>query len=59
MVLHYLWFLGFLFSLLFAVFQCIFGGDWQIFERMVNALFKASEQGAKITIGMIGVMSFF
>lgn len=59
MVLHYLWFLGFLFSLLFAVFQCIFEGDWQIFERMVNALFKASEQGAKITIGMIGVMSFF
>lgn len=59
MALHYLWFLGFLASLLCAFCQWILEGDWAIFERMVKALLSASELGAKISLGIIGVMSFF
>lgn len=59
MALHYLWFVGFLLSLVCALYQWLFGGDWEIFERMVKALFSASELGAKIVLGLIGIMSFF
>lgn len=59
MILHYLWFVFFGVSLLSALYRCVYLGQTQIFEQMVNAMFTSASAAVTIAIGIIGVMTLF
>lgn len=57
MALNYVWVSFFLITFGVAVVKLI-GGDTEVFQRIVNALFDSAANGATISIGLVGMMTF-
>jgi spore maturation protein SpmA len=59
MALNYVWVAFFLISFVVALVKLIFFQDYQIFQTIVNSTFDMSKTGAEISLGLIGLMSFW
>jgi len=59
MALNYVWIAFFLIAFVVALFKLIFLGDQQIFQAIVNGTFDTAKTGAEISLGLIGLMSFW
>ena len=57
MALNYIWVSFFLITFLVAVIK-LMGGDTEVFQNIVNALFESAANGATISLGLIGMMTF-
>ncbi|PRD47189.1 nucleoside recognition domain-containing protein [Sphingobacterium haloxyli] len=57
MALNYIWVSFFLITFLVAIAKLI-GGDTEIFQNIVNSLFESAANGATISLGLIGMMTF-
>ncbi len=59
MALNYVWVAFFIVSFGVALFRLIFFQDYQIFQEIVNSTFDMSKTGAEISLGLIGLMTFW
>lgn len=59
MALNYVWIAFFLIAFIVALFKLVFLGDQQIFQAIVNGTFDTAKTGAEISLGLIGLMSFW
>ena len=59
MALNFIWIGFFVIAFTVACFKLIFLGDTQIFTTVVNGMFESSKTGAEISIGLIGIMTFW
>jgi spore maturation protein SpmA len=59
MALNYIWIGFFVIAFLVALVKLIFFGDTGIFNNVVNGMFDSAKTGAEISIGLIGVMTFW
>jgi spore maturation protein SpmA len=59
MALNYVWVAFFLLSFIVALVKLIFFQDYQIFQNIVNSTFDMSKTGAEISLGLIGLMTFW
>ncbi|QNL48640.1 hypothetical protein H8S90_17870 [Olivibacter sp. SDN3] len=59
MALNYVWIAFFLIAFTVALFKLIFLGDQQIFQTIINGTFDTAKTGAEISLGLIGLMSFW
>lgn len=59
MALNYVWIAFFLIAFVVALFKLIFLGDQEIFQAIVNGTFDTAKTGAEISLGLIGLMSFW
>jgi len=59
MALNYVWIAFFLIAFAVALFKLIFLGDQQIFQAIINGTFDTAKAGAEISLGLIGLMSFW
>jgi spore maturation protein SpmA len=59
MALNYIWIGFFVIAFLVALIKLIFFGDTAIFNNVVNGMFDSAKTGAEISIGLIGVMTFW
>jgi len=57
MALNYIWVSFFLITFIVAVIKLI-GGDTEVFQSIVNSLFESAANGATISLGLIGMMTF-
>jgi spore maturation protein SpmA len=59
MALNYVWIAFFLIAFLVALYRLIFLGDTDIFQNIINGTFDTAKTGAEISLGLIGLMSFW
>ena len=59
MALNYVWISFFLISFVVALVKLIFFQDYQIFQTIVNSTFEMSKTGAEISLGLVGLMTFW
>lgn len=59
MALNYVWIAFFLIAFIVALFKLVFLGDQEIFQAIVNGTFDTAKTGAEISLGLIGLMSFW
>lgn len=59
MALNYVWIAFFLVSFVVALVKLIFFQDYQIFQTIVSSTFEMSKTGAEISLGLIGLMTFW
>lgn len=59
MALNFVWIGFFVIAFTVALTKLIFFGDTQIFTNVVNGMFESSKTGAEISLGLIGIMSFW
>lgn len=59
MALNYVWIAFFLIAFIVALFKLVFLGDQEIFQLIVNGTFDTAKTGAEISLGLIGLMSFW
>ncbi len=59
MALNFVWIGFFVIAFTVALIKLIFFGDTQIFTNVVNGMFESSKTGAEISLGLIGIMSFW
>lgn len=59
MALNYVWVAFFIVSFAVALVKLIFFQDYQIFQEIVNSTFDMSKTGAEISLGLIGLMTFW
>ena len=59
MALNYVWISFFLISFIVALVKLIFFQDYQIFQTIVNSTFEMSKTGAEISLGLVGLMTFW
>lgn len=57
MALNYVWVSFFLLTFIVALVKLI-GGDTEVFQNIVNSLFESAANGATISLGLIGMMTF-
>lgn len=57
MALNYVWVSFFLITFVVACIKLI-GGDTDVFQNIVNSLFEGAANGATISLGLIGMMTF-
>ncbi|MBD1426824.1 nucleoside recognition domain-containing protein [Sphingobacterium arenae] len=57
MALNYIWVSFFLITFIVAIIKLI-GGDTEVFQNIVNSLFESAANGATISLGLIGMMTF-
>jgi len=57
MALNYIWVSFFLITFIVAIIKLI-GGDTEVFQSIVNSLFESAANGATISLGLIGMMTF-
>ncbi|MFD2744404.1 MULTISPECIES: nucleoside recognition domain-containing protein [Sphingobacterium] len=57
MALNYVWVSFFLITFVVALIKLI-GGDTEVFQHIVNALFESAANGATISLGLVGMMTF-
>lgn len=57
MALNYVWVSFFLITFIVAIVKLI-GGDTEVFQNIVNSLFESAANGATISLGLIGMMTF-
>ncbi|NJD07320.1 MAG: hypothetical protein FIA97_12610 [Methylococcaceae bacterium] len=58
-MLNYLWIAFFLVALLNGVVQVSFGGDAEVFDGMLLAVFSASRSAFEIALGLTGTLAFW
>lgn len=59
MALNYVWIGFFVIAFVVALCKLIFLGDTEIFGLMTKTLFESGKTGAEISIGLVGVMTFW
>jgi len=59
MALNYVWVAFFIVSFIVALVKLIFFQDYQIFQTIVSSTFDMSKTGAEISLGLVGLMSFW
>ncbi|WP_411273145.1 nucleoside recognition domain-containing protein [Daejeonella sp.] len=59
MALNYVWIGFFVIAFVVALVKLIFLGDTAIFMNVVNGMFDSAKTGAEISIGLIGIMTFW
>jgi len=59
MALNYVWIAFFFIAFIVAFFKLIFLGDTQIFTNVMNGMFDSAKTGAEISLGLIGIMTFW
>ncbi|MCJ8165528.1 spore maturation protein [Pontibacter sp. E15-1] len=59
MVLNYLWAGFFLIAFCIALFQLVFFGDIEIFQKLVASTFDNAKLGFEISLGLTGVMTLW
>jgi spore maturation protein SpmA len=59
MALNYIWIAFFLIGFLVALGQLIFGGNTQIFNDLVNAVFVNAKTGFEISLGLTGALTLW
>lgn len=59
MALNYVWIGFFLISFIVALIKLIFFGDTLVFTSVMNSMFDSAKTGAEISIGLIGIMTFW
>jgi spore maturation protein SpmA len=59
MALNYIWIAFFLIGFIVALGQLIFGGNTQIFNEMVNAVFASAKTGFEISLGLTGALTLW
>jgi len=59
MALNYVWIGFFLISFIVALIKLIFFGDTLVFTNVMNGMFDSAKTGAEISIGLIGIMTFW
>jgi len=58
-MLHRIWLGFFLVAFASAIFQWLGNGDFEVFQRMVTALFDMAGLSVELAIGLIGLMAFW
>ena len=58
-MLHRIWLGFFLIAFVSALFQWLVGGDAEVFQRMVTALFDMATLSVELAIGLIGLMALW
>ncbi|PLW83202.1 hypothetical protein CWI75_07255 [Kineobactrum sediminis] len=58
-MLHRIWLGFFLLAFVSALYQWLFGGDAEVFQRMVAALFDMAGLSVQLAIGLIGLMALW
>ena len=59
MALNYIWIGFFVIAFVVAIVKLIVFGDTSIFNNVVNGMFDSAKTGAEISIGLIGIMTFW
>lgn len=59
MALNYVWIAFFIISFVVALIKLIFFGDTEVFSAVINGMFDSAKTGAEISIGLIGIMTFW
>jgi spore maturation protein SpmA len=59
MALNYIWIGFFIIAFIVALVKLIFWGDTAVFGAMVNGMFDSAKTGAEISLGLIGIMTFW
>jgi Nucleoside recognition len=59
MALNYVWIAFFLIAFCAALVKLIFFQDYEIFQKIVTGTFDSAKTGAEISIGLIGLMTFW
>ena len=59
MALNYVWIAFFLIAFVVALIKLIFFGDTSIFINVVKGRFESAKTGAEISLGLIGIMTFW
>jgi spore maturation protein SpmA len=59
MALNYIWIAFFIIGFVVALGQLIFGGNTQIFNEMVNAVFANAKTGFEISLGLTGALTLW
>ncbi|MHB1177837.1 MAG: nucleoside recognition domain-containing protein [Daejeonella sp.] len=59
MALNYVWIGFFVIAFIVALIKLIVLGDTSIFNNVVNGMFESAKTGAEISIGLIGIMTFW
>lgn len=59
MALNYVWIGFFVIAFIVALIKLVVLGDTAIFNNVVNGMFDSAKTGAEISIGLIGIMTFW
>jgi spore maturation protein SpmA len=59
MALNFIWIAFFLIAFVAALYKLIFHHDYDIFQKIVTGTFDSAKTGAEISLGLIGLMTFW
>lgn len=59
MALNFIWIAFFLIAFTAALYKLIFQHDYDIFQKIVTGTFDSAKSGAEISLGLIGLMTFW
>ncbi|MBC7912587.1 MAG: hypothetical protein H7Y07_00555, partial [Pyrinomonadaceae bacterium] len=59
MALNYIWIAFFVIAFIVALGKLIFLGDTAIFSAVTTGMFDSAKTGAEISLGLIGIMTFW
>ncbi|MCU0403079.1 MAG: hypothetical protein MUE99_00900, partial [Chitinophagaceae bacterium] len=59
MALNFVWIAFFLVAFCAALYKLIFAHDLDIFQKIVTGTFDSAKTGAEISLGLIGLMTFW
>lgn len=59
MALNYVWIAFFLIAFVVALVKLFFFGDTEIFSNLINGMFDSAKTGAELSLGLIGIMTFW
>ncbi len=59
MALNYVWIAFFLIAFIVALIKLIFFGETQLMSDVVNGMFESAKTGFDISIGLVGIMTFW
>jgi len=59
MALNYVWVVFFVVAFVVALLRATLGGDAEIFSRLVGNLFDSARTGAELSLGLVGIMTFW
>ncbi len=58
-MLNYIWFSFFAIAFIAAICQSVFGGDADVWSRLMNCTFDSSQKAFEICLGLTGVLTFW
>lgn len=59
MALNIVWISFFVIAFIVALIKLIFFGDTEIFMKIINGMFDSAKNGAEISLGLVGMMTFW